>query len=197
MVHVDKCQVVSFSFRPTSCVSTHAPFLTDSAHRLRKRKTIATKYTMWQAAFPLSLLRLLRAWNQTGQKHAGEPDIARHVLPLYPIFLWLLVAAEFYWVGEQIYRTLQPQAPPPICAGVSVGLCLSGLGFKLAFTRADAPELLQGLRWTKRLFPSFTMSMQDTGLVTQARATFVGVGVVGGMTIINGARAGKGSRIGE
>ncbi|RNJ55384.1 major facilitator super transporter protein [Verticillium nonalfalfae] len=72
-----------------------------------------------QLSLALLSTRLVRAWNQTGQKHAGEPDIVKTFLMASPLTLWALVGATYALLGIP-------------------------LTFKLAFTREDAPELLGG-----------------------------------------------------
>ena len=98
----------------------------------------------------------------------------------------------FLVIGIKLYDALPSQGvPAPICAGVTIGLCLAGLSFKVAFTRADAPELL-GTTWTGNSVLQFLMwltrPMQGNELVVQARAVFLGVGVMGFMTLVNGVR---------
>ena len=52
---------------------------------------------------------------------------------------------------------------------VALGLCLSAFGFKLAFTVADAPELLAGIP------EDLWVPMAEAPLVTQARTVFAGI----------------------
>jgi len=52
---------------------------------------------------------------------------------------------------------------------VALALCLSAFGYKVAFTIADAPELLAGIP------RSLWMPMNEAPLVTQARIVFVGI----------------------
>jgi len=52
---------------------------------------------------------------------------------------------------------------------VALGLCLSAFGFKVAFTIADAPELLAGI-------PQYLWApMHEAPLATQARTVFAGI----------------------
>jgi ethanolamine phosphate transferase 2 subunit G len=82
------------------------------------------------------LLRVARRWNQTGQKFAGEPDIARTFLPSHSDLLWTLVCAA--------YLPLDQLPLPSIRRGKSMLftaiLLVTGVSFKLAFTKEDDPE---------------------------------------------------------
>ncbi|KAG7132603.1 GPI ethanolamine phosphate transferase 2 like protein [Verticillium longisporum] len=52
-----------------------------------------------QLSLALLSTRLVRAWNQTGQKHAGEPDIVKTFLMASPLTLWALVGATYALLG--------------------------------------------------------------------------------------------------
>jgi len=118
------------------------------------------------AAALLAVMRLVRAWNQTGQKHAGEPDIARVVLPAHNFILWLLVLATYIDVVQKLARRAVPWSSRHLSSAASFALGIAALGFKVAFTKADAPELLEGLH----LF--VLRPMEEASLVAQARAFF-------------------------
>ena len=122
------------------------------------------------AMIVLALMQVIRKWNQTGQKHAGEPDIARTMLPLHNWVLWFLVFGTYFNITQQLARKAFHSASrfvPTVCA---IALCAVALGHKIAFTEAEAPELLIG-------FPTGLLEMLDgVSLVVQARAVFVGIG---------------------
>ncbi len=126
----------------------------------------------------LALMRIVRRWNQTGQKYAGEPDIARTFLRSHNQVLWLLVLAAYLNLTQRLARKLFPRTSRHISAASSIALCVAALGFKIAFTKAEAPELLVGLH-TDVLRP-----MQDTSLVLQSRVVFVGIGTLLCLTIL-------------
>ncbi|KAK7751347.1 major facilitator superfamily transporter protein [Diatrype stigma] len=136
--------------------------------------------TIHRSALPVALLatavfRVIRAWNQTGQKFAGEPDIVTMFLAPRPALLWCLVIASYSLVAGQLFRQLSIAGIPILVAGSLVsGLVLLTLSFKLAFTIEDAPELVVGFaRSTADIF------VPDGGpdLVTRARAVFIGLGL--------------------
>ena len=73
-------------------------------------------------------------------------------------------------------RNVLPGASRSIAAACSIALCLAALGFKAAFTKEDAPELLVGLQ-------SFVVRpMDEASLVAQARAVFIGIALLACLT---------------
>ena len=126
----------------------------------------------WFAASLLVVLRVIRVWNQTGQKHAGEPDIARTVLPTHNILLWLLVLVTYLDVIQRLSRRAIPWASRHLATVASLALGIAAMGFKAAFTKADTPELLEGLGYLV-LVPT-----KDASLVAQARAIFTSIAIL-------------------
>ena len=118
-----------------------------------------------------SLLRLSRRWNQTGQKFAGEPDIARTFFPAHNFVLWVAVSATFLDLTYRLSRRGFRQLAPWLGTLFSIILCLTAFLFKVSFTNAEAPELLKDITTPmKRL-------LENTPLLTQARAVFLGQGL--------------------
>ncbi|KAK5121940.1 hypothetical protein LTR85_004512 [Meristemomyces frigidus] len=118
-------------------------------------------------AIILAVHRIAIRWNQTGQKHAGEPDIAHTVFPGFFVFMWALILVTY---GYECYtiarRTFADLMPPEIAVASAVTLVVPAIVFKLNFTQADAPELVQGLAYKIR---EWTASFS---LVHQAQFTF-------------------------
>ena len=115
----------------------------------------------------LAVHRFAVRWNQTGQKHAGEPDIVHAVFPEHHIFMWLLVLASYISNGWFLHnRSFAGIFMPEITAFADVSLVFLGIVFKLNFTQADAPELVQGLALQIRQWS------EPFDLVMQARAVF-------------------------
>jgi ethanolaminephosphotransferase len=130
----------------------------DSGHKL---KTAAA------GVIVLAVHRFAVRWNQTGQKHAGEPDIVHAVFPDHHIFMWLLVLATYIANGWFLHnRSFTGIFMPEITAFADVSLVFLGIVFKLNFTQADAPELVQGLALQIRQWS------EPFDLVMQARAVF-------------------------
>jgi ethanolaminephosphotransferase len=118
------------------------------------------------------ILRVVRRWNQTGQKFAGEPDIAKSFFPLHNTILWGAVLTTYFDILQRLSRRGFRQASAPISSIVAITLCLAAFSFKVSFTNEDAPELLEG--FSRALLEG----LENFPLVTQARAVFLGIGVV-------------------
>lgn len=118
----------------------------------------------------LGTMRLMRGWNQTGQKFAGEPDIVSSFLLPNPTLLWALVWSAYFLVGQELLNNLDG-IPTVVSGSVVAGVVTSAVAFKLTFTKHDAPELVVG-------FASLLANFFDgPSLVTQARAVFMGIGL--------------------
>ncbi|KAI0971133.1 alkaline-phosphatase-like protein [Xylaria arbuscula] len=119
----------------------------------------------------LVMMKLMRSWNQTGQKFAGEPDIVTEFLVPHPTLLWILVWSTYLLVSRELMKSLDG-IPTMISGSVVAGVVTSAASFKLTFTKQDAPEVVIGIaRFFADLF-------DDPSLVTQARAVFMGIGLV-------------------
>lgn len=121
-----------------------------------------------QSVLALISIRIVRGWNQTGQKHAGEPDIVKSFLTAQSPLLWSLVGLAYILYGVQIYRRL-PNVSRPLAVIMAATLVGAAASFKLAFTHEDAPELvpdeLEQLR----------QALHGISLVTRARIVFTGL----------------------
>lgn len=112
--------------------------------------------------------RLVRGWNQTGQKFAGEPDLVKISLIPQPRLLWCLVLGTYATVGlELVSRT--KALPSFISKPVIVGLMVSAISFKLAFTKEDAPEIVTGF------VRGLQTMLEGPSLLARARALFLGL----------------------
>lgn len=138
---------------------------------------------IWSAAAavtPLLIMRILRGWNQTGQKHASQPDIARGIFPAHNYVLWSLVFASYLVVLVKMSVLTQSRMLRSLSFVVALVLCTTALAFKISFTMADSPELLRGIE----IFRAFAPSGMD--LVIQARAVFLGTVIYAvGITLSN------------
>ncbi|KAK5723061.1 major facilitator superfamily transporter protein [Elasticomyces elasticus] len=120
----------------------------------------------------LAVHRLAVRWNQTGQKHAGAPDIVHAFFSEHHLLMWVLILATYArnWY-VLVRRTFLALVPTEFAVAAGVALAIPAIIFKLNFTQADAPELVQGLavllrQWTEPL-----------GLVLQGQLTFSLIGV--------------------
>ncbi|KIH92918.1 ethanolaminephosphotransferase [Sporothrix brasiliensis 5110] len=128
------------------------------------------------AAF--TAVRLLRGWNQTGQKFAGEPDLVKTILQPNPQLLWTFVAATYALIAIELVQGLVV-FPAAVTAPAVFLLVLSALSFKLVFTYEDSPELVASFASTlveliERIDGGSTGPVT---LITRARVVFAGLSV--------------------
>ncbi|EMC97401.1 hypothetical protein BAUCODRAFT_147489 [Baudoinia panamericana UAMH 10762] len=148
----------------------------------------------------LAVHRLAIGWDQTGQKHAGEPDIVHTFFPNYHALMWMLVLITYLYFGFKVaQRSLMDIIAPDNAAVVAFILVAPAIVFKLNFTQADAPELVQriGLQirsWTRpfSLVAQAQLAFALQGLVTIAVAALA-VGLARGSVI--GKRNGPAVRV--
>ncbi|KAI1844123.1 hypothetical protein JX265_013772 [Neoarthrinium moseri] len=128
----------------------------------------------WTPTFVLTTLavlvsmRLVRGWNQTGQKFAGSPDIVKIFLTPNPQSLWGLILGTYAMVGVALIRQIRGW-PRAIMLPLVVGLVASAVSFKLSFTNEDAPELVVGV------IQKLLRLAEGPSLVSRARTVFVGL----------------------
>jgi ethanolaminephosphotransferase len=134
----------------------------------RHRTSRASRFAIMEL---LITVRIVRRWNQTGQKYAGAPDIGKTFLPQHNIVLWTLVGITFLEVARRLVLYGWPCLPRKATGIMALILTLAAVSFKLAFAIADAPELLVG-------FPRhFLDSLEHMTLISLARTVFAGIGV--------------------
>ena len=143
----------------------------------------------------LAMHRIAIRWNQTGQKHAGEPDIVHTIFPEHHVLMWMLILATYLTNGLYLHnRTFAGIFMPEIAAFGDVFLVVPAVVFKLNFTQADSPELVQGLairlrEWTE----PFSLVLQARFVFAALTLTTVAVIVLS----INKARAKANRRAAE
>ncbi|KAH0538725.1 hypothetical protein FGG08_004677 [Glutinoglossum americanum] len=120
----------------------------------------------------LVVLRVIRRWNQTGQKFAGAPDITKSFFPSHRLILWGVVLTTYFDVVRRISRRGFRYASIELSSIIAITLCLAAFIFKVSFTNADAPELLEGFSQT------LLKGLESIPLVMQVRAVFLGIGGV-------------------
>ncbi|KAI5803258.1 alkaline-phosphatase-like protein [Geopyxis carbonaria] len=115
----------------------------------------------------LFILRVARRWNQTGQKYAGAPDIAKTYFPRHTTLLWILIIVtyleNFLRMYKRGFRRLEKGPIPMVFAFTAT---LAGLIFKISFAAQDSPELIP--EWLDPILNS----MQGVHLINQAQAVF-------------------------
>jgi ethanolaminephosphotransferase len=117
----------------------------------------------------LAALTISRRWNQTGQKHAGEPDIAHNFLVENSLLLWDFVGATYLWNLQSLSTRGFPRLPRLLVRLSVAALLIAAVTFKLAFTNEDSPELISGLAQT---LVGLTAGIP---LVQRARWVFMGL----------------------
>ncbi|KAB5558392.1 alkaline-phosphatase-like protein [Coniochaeta sp. 2T2.1] len=116
----------------------------------------------------LAATRIIRGWNQTGQKFAGEPDIVKTSITPKPNLLWILVSATYAWIARDLTNGFGGLSSA-VGFIISTGLTLAAFTFKLAYTTEDAPELVSGLAL------KILNSLPSATLVARAQAIFIGL----------------------
>ncbi|KAB8237858.1 mannose-ethanolamine phosphotransferase LAS21 [Aspergillus alliaceus] len=114
--------------------------------------------------------RVLRRWNQTGQKFAAEPDIARSFFSSHQHALWTLVILTYADTCLHILSGL-PASVPWQLAGCAVAL--AAFFFKLLLVASDSPEILGG----SFLWPVSTVA-DAKYLVYHARVVLCGISLL-------------------
>ncbi|KAL2271858.1 hypothetical protein VTJ83DRAFT_1229 [Remersonia thermophila] len=129
-------------------------------------------------ALLLLVMRIVRSWNQTGQKFAGEPDIVKMYLHTNPALLWCLIAAAYIWVHMNLVFGLN-SLPIWLSFAAATALVLAAFTFKVAFTLEDAPELVTGFA-RGMLEMNFS---KHAPLITRAHTVFIGLGILAAVVL--------------
>ena len=142
--------------------------LTQPRSRYEPDKKLGAGFSALSVA---ALFGISRRWNQTGQKHAGDPDISSRILPAYTLLLWFLVIATYMLITLRISYRATSGKPARQISILSMTVCFAAFTFKVAFTAADAPELLRGVG----ILSPLVVLASRVPLVAQARVVFVGI----------------------
>ncbi|KAL1838847.1 hypothetical protein VTJ49DRAFT_2170 [Mycothermus thermophilus] len=138
-----------------------------------KRGNTSPRAQALSTAVLLLVMRIIRGWNQTGQKFAGEPDIVKTYLHTSPTVLWCLIAATYLWVHMNLVFGFN-NLPLWLSYAAATGIVLAAFTFKVAFTLEDAPELVTGFA---RSLLEMNFS-KHAPLITRARTVFIGLGLL-------------------
>ena len=138
-----------------------------------RKQRLTPRLLAMSSLIVLISMRLARRWNQTGQKFAGEPDIARTFFSSHRLTLWTLVALTYLWNIQSLATKGFSRFPQLAAGAIATTLATASITFKLAFTNEDSPELLAG--------PAKSMAATDSefglSLVTRARIVFLAIGL--------------------
>jgi len=113
----------------------------------------------------------VRRWNQTGQKYAGEADLVTEILTTNVWLLWLLVVLTYALISHNLSSRSASWMEAKRMSLLPILISASAFLFKVAFTWADAPELLQRMGILR---PVVTFVVKYP-LVSLARVTFLGL----------------------
>jgi ethanolaminephosphotransferase len=158
------------------------------------RKDWTKRWAFHPALMVLVLHRVIRRWNQTGQKYAGADDIVNSgIFHGNSFVLWGLIGATYMDVTlrlaghvarsiatfdtDQKTKSLDVESTETnrMMGTVAVlPLTATAFMFKLAFTAKDAPELTYGMTG------SMMDSLEALDLVGLARMVFGGLALSGG-----------------
>lgn len=153
------------------------------------RKDWSNQWIFHPAIMALVLHRVIRRWNQTGQKYAGADDIVNSgIFHGSSFVLWSLIGATYMDItlrlSRHIARSLatfdnEQKANDAEIESTEMNrfmgviavmpLCGTSFMFKLAFTAKDAPELTHGMTG------NMMESLEDLNLVGLARMVFGGL----------------------
>src|SRR6187402_142070 len=116
-----------------------------SHNNSNRKQKLNTLFLALSSILILLATRTARRWNQTGQKFAGGPDIARTFFSEHRLFLWSLVGLTYLWNLQSLATRGFPRFPQLAAGTIATALATAALTFKLAFTNEDSPELMAGL----------------------------------------------------
>ncbi|EXJ72454.1 uncharacterized protein A1O5_04958 [Cladophialophora psammophila CBS 110553] len=117
------------------------------------------------------LFGVARRWRQTGQKYAGEPDLLAEVIEPNSWFLWMLVMLAYAALSRNLSHRAGIWMGSPQMGILPALVSISAFLFKIAFTAADAPELLTSFAILNPLV-GFVSAYP---LVSLARVVFLGL----------------------
>lgn len=155
------------------------------------RKEWQSKFIFHPAIMLLVIHRVIRRWNQTGQKYAGADDIVHSGIfhGSNSFVLWALVGATYMDIAARLSKHIarsiavfdkgsssedsEAVDSNRFMALVAVlPLCATAFVFKLAFTARDAPELTYGIN------QGLIMWVEDLSLVDVVRMVFMGTALI-------------------
>ncbi|KAJ9495706.1 major facilitator superfamily transporter protein [Exophiala xenobiotica] len=117
------------------------------------------------------LLLAIRRWHQTGQKYAGEPDLLTNLVTPNPWILWVLVVLTYAVLSRNLSGRAVKWMGARQMGLLPVLVSMSAFLFKIAFTAADAPELLESFP----ILNPLVVFVSRYPLVSLARVVFLGL----------------------
>ncbi|ETS72892.1 hypothetical protein PFICI_15399 [Pestalotiopsis fici W106-1] len=143
----------------------------------RTRLQKSTRVPYWAVLAILVSIRLMRGWNQTGQKFAGNPDLVKLFLAPNPEILWCLVIGTYAVLFVELMSNARGIFPGAIAMPLMLGVVTSAMSFKIAFANEDAPELVTGF------VRSLLQLMEGPSLLSRARVVLLGLALALAYTV--------------
>ncbi|OJD22247.1 hypothetical protein ACJ73_06410 [Blastomyces percursus] len=137
------------------------------------RKALSKSVRIWGCLIFAVSSRIMRRWNQTGQKFAAEPDIARTFFPNHTNMLWILILLTYTDICQRMLRRTTSAGAASFSRLFFAILASFAFLFKLTLTSADSPELLQ----ETLIFNQLIESVSGLSVVAQARIVFTGIAI--------------------
>lgn len=124
--------------------------------------------------FAMILIRVIRSWNQTGQKYAGSPDIASYLsVPEHAPYLWFLIIAYYGSLFERLWKGSYSHLNTILGFVISFMTVAAGIAFKanMAFEAGETvPVTIQKLTGLENADSDLNR------LISLARLSFVTIG---------------------
>lgn len=124
--------------------------------------------------FVMIIIRVIRSWNQTGQKYAGGPDIASYLSTADNApYLWFLIIAYYGSLFERLWKGSYQQLNTILGFVISFMTVAASIAFKahMAFEAGEnVPVLIQKLTGLEGV------SSDLTRLIGLARLSFLTIG---------------------
>lgn len=125
------------------------------------------------------LLGVVRRWRQTGQKYAGDPDLVTEVMAPNSWVLWILIMLTYTIPSRNLSARAAKWMGARQMGLLPVLVTVSAFIFKVAFTSADAPELLYKISWLHPL----VVFVRGYPLDKLAQVVFLGLTHLGGCSL--------------
>ena len=123
------------------------------------------------SAIAYLLLGVTRRWRQTGQKYAGEADLLSELITPNTWILWMLVMLTYAMLSRNLSHRTGVWMGSPQMGILPALISISAFLFKVAFTAADAPELLTSFP----ILNPLVAFVSAYPLVSLARVVFLGL----------------------
>lgn len=121
----------------------------------------------------LLLFGTVRHINSSGQKHAAAPSLSSAVFPNESWVMWLATIATYALTSRRLTSRASTWAEKGArqLSILPIPVCIAAYLFKISFTHADSPELLQNFS----LLNPLVLLTERYSLIGQARVVYFGI----------------------